>query len=833
MYTNSEPDRTLLIPCEERTTIENIEHIISIKRLDEAIGQLKNNKTAGYDNITNEMLIHAYDSIKVPLLHIMRLSLFRAKVPKAWQTSNSAILSKPGKTTYFEAKSFRIITLSSCTLKLMERLILWHLQRDLKLEASLSPKQYGFRKGSCTEAAILKLVSKVETALKLGNFALGIFLDVQSAFDNIPFIAIKRALEKTKAKGNVSNWILHFITNRKLKLNLKGVALIIWILAGCPQGGVLSPCLWNIVLDSLLILLKFLSHLLAFADDLAIILTGFCLMTLRDLGQRYLSICNKWCEENGLKLSAIKTQVIIFSRKHSITLPRPIKLRGIEIEFCSTVKYLGIHLDSKLNWHEHVHITAQKCAKILFATRKMIGDRWGLSPDKVIWIYNSIIKPIMTYACSTWAPRLLHNASRLEGLKKIGNLSLLMATGAKRTSSQEVLHQLFDLLPVTLELEKTALLQALRLKSLEHWPKITVDHSTRPSFVPCQIILDNILNSIFGKYNPKSNDLIKPTDISNKNYNLHIGPREMTPTEPSNYTITTYTDGSKHTYNNSTGYGVIIFLDKEHHITESYTLSNENTVFQCEAHALYRASKLLHNILTSPNYNNHKVIIYTDSQALIKGLQRSHTNSSTILRVHECLNDISTNKFITVEWVPGHEGHSGNELADKLANIRSQKPNLGLEAEAHLLHKPLSYFKTKIQAHIRKAVNKRWQDCNISNNTKNLVSPILSANLHGQQLFNLNSELLKPLTKLITGHNNLNHYRNKINNTVSPTCSYCEEDTHETALHLICECTRFSTTRIQTFGKTPITITDAISHIKKSKDKNLTTLLKFVDISTL
>ena len=42
----------------------------------------------------------------------------------------------------------------------MERIILWHLQRDLKLEISLSPKQYGFRKGSSTEAAILKLVSK-------------------------------------------------------------------------------------------------------------------------------------------------------------------------------------------------------------------------------------------------------------------------------------------------------------------------------------------------------------------------------------------------------------------------------------------------------------------------------------------------------------------------------------------------------------------------------------------------------------------------------------------------------------------------------------------------
>ena len=83
----------------------------------------------------------------------------------------------------------------------MERIILWHLQRDLKLEVSLSPKQFGFREGCSTESAILKLVSLVETSLKVGNYSLGIFLDIQGAFDNIPFSAIKEALEKRKQRA--------------------------------------------------------------------------------------------------------------------------------------------------------------------------------------------------------------------------------------------------------------------------------------------------------------------------------------------------------------------------------------------------------------------------------------------------------------------------------------------------------------------------------------------------------------------------------------------------------------------------------------------------------
>ncbi|KAL5247143.1 hypothetical protein ACHWQZ_G019114 [Mnemiopsis leidyi] len=704
LYTSSAPNHEELEPCESTITLEDINSIISVSRLDEAITQLKKNKSPGHDSISNEMLIEAYEIIKVPLLNIMKLSLVHAQVPTAWQMANSAILSKPGKDDYYTAKSFRIITLSSCTLKLMERLILWHLQRDLKLETALSPKQYGFRKGCSTEAAILKLVTKIESALKIGNYSLGIFLDIAGAFDNIPFIAIKRALEKTKAKGNVSNWILHLIKTRKLKLNLKGVAIVIWILAGCPQGGVLSPFLWNIVLDSLLVLLDTINELLAFADDLAIILTGFDLTTLRDLGQEYLRIINHWCETNGLKLNAIKTQIIIFSRKNNILIPRPIKLHGIEIAFCNTVKYLGVHLDNRLNWHEQIVITAKKCTNIMFAARKTIGDRWGITPDKIIWVYNAIIKPIMTYACVTWAPRLLNKKTALKPLEKAGNLSLRIASGALRSSSQEALHHLFDILPASLEIEKTALLQSLRLKSLDHWPSLTVDHSVRKSFEPSTIVIDRILNKIFGGYDKTTNDLLKPTDISEKTYNVYIGDRDMTPMNPEGYMITAYTDGSKHT-DNSTGYGVVIFMNKEDCITENYNLSTDHTVFQCESHALLRASILLQNILTSQEYIEHRATIYTDSQALIKALSKSHTNR----------------------------------------------------------------------------------------------------------------------------HHGLNHFQNKIDFTTLPYCSYCEQNVHETALHLICECERFSNIRMLKFGEDPITIDQVIRTIALTKGLNLTTLLEFVN----
>ena len=265
--------------------------------------------------------------------------------------------------------------------------------------------------------------------------------------------------------------------------------------------------------------------------------------------------------------------------------------------------------------------------------------------------------------------------------------------------------------------------------------------------------------------------------------------------EPLNYIITTYTDGSKHTKDESTGYGLIIFLDKEHYITENYPLSDFHTVFQCEAHAVYRASKILMDTLTTPELAEYRVIIYTDSQALIKSLQKSYTTSKTIITVHNALNSLSSTNLLSVEWIPGHTGHDGNEIADKLANIRSPDHNQTLSDEKNLLPHPHSFFKQKIREHISQKLNKRWLDSNISKNTKQLLSPILDNNLNGQHLFKQNLEILRPLTRLITGHNNLNHFQNKLDSSVTPTCSFCDENCHETALHLICNCTRFTQTR--------------------------------------
>ena len=93
-------------------------------------------------------------------------------------------------------------------------MILWYIEHDLGLDKALNKKQYGFRKGCSTEAALHKLVHMIERRIAKNGFVLGTFLDIEGAFDNISFSAIKKTIEKSKVDNVTCNWIFKMISNR-------------------------------------------------------------------------------------------------------------------------------------------------------------------------------------------------------------------------------------------------------------------------------------------------------------------------------------------------------------------------------------------------------------------------------------------------------------------------------------------------------------------------------------------------------------------------------------------------------------------------------------------
>jgi hypothetical protein len=112
---------------------------------------------------------------------------------------------------------------------------------------------------------------------------------------------------------------------------------------GCPQGGVLSPLLWCLVVNDLLEDLQREGfHIYGYANDIAIVAGGHFLTTLRDLIEYALKIINRWCKNKGLVVNLQKTNIMIFTKKYKPETIEPMRFEGQEISFTDTVKYRSL-----------------------------------------------------------------------------------------------------------------------------------------------------------------------------------------------------------------------------------------------------------------------------------------------------------------------------------------------------------------------------------------------------------------------------------------------------------------------------------------------------------
>ena len=167
---------------------------------------------------------------------------------------------------------------------------------------SLSKKQFGFKRGTSTETALHKIAHTIERRIAMKGYILGTFLDIEGAFDNVSFKAISDAINSSPADKSTARWIINMVNYRHLTVTHKGITKRVRIRRGCPQGGIISQFLWELVVDDLL---KFSAkeipgYLQAFADDLVTLAEGSNTGVIWQRTQKTINTIEKWCDTKGL-----------------------------------------------------------------------------------------------------------------------------------------------------------------------------------------------------------------------------------------------------------------------------------------------------------------------------------------------------------------------------------------------------------------------------------------------------------------------------------------------------------------------------------------------------
>jgi hypothetical protein len=411
------------------------------------------------------MLQQGFELLAGKLLVLPRGSLALGYILMSWRHTSVVFIPKPGK-SLSQAKSLRPISLMSFVIKTLEKIIARHIRDGVLVEKPLHHHQYAYCAGMSTGTALFQVVSRLEKSLRNKENALGAFLDIEGAFDNTSFNAITTAARERGLEETCCRWIRSMLEGRLVHTSLMGSNLTAQVVGGCPQGGVLSPLLWNLVVDRLLIVTNDLGfRTLGYADDIVIMVQGKFEHTVRELMQSALDVVVNWVVKEGLNISPHKTTILSFTNRRKVGDLRPITLLGKELTMLGEVKYLGVILDSRLNWNQHLLKLIRKAVITFAVVRGMYGKRWGLRPSMMHWLYTRVIRPIF-FAALVWWPKVKQKCTKNQ-LDRIQRMACLAIPGAMKSTLTAAMEVLLNLTPLGLLIMAEARMALYRLHILE------------------------------------------------------------------------------------------------------------------------------------------------------------------------------------------------------------------------------------------------------------------------------------------------------------------------------------------------------------------------------
>ena len=184
----------------------------------------------------------------------------------------------------------------------------------------------------------------------------------------------------------IITWYLRFLKTRICSISIKGVVRRRFLSRGVPQGGILSPLLWNLIFDELVVEInRKYTWFQAYADDGLIIARGRSLQFMASRVQKALTFADAWLSENGLSQSPTKTTAMVFSRKESLPAFPKLYIGNQAIEYVTSMKYLGLLMDPKLTFRPHIRDKFRSAKRLIYKSKKFLGSTFGPRPRLMLW----------------------------------------------------------------------------------------------------------------------------------------------------------------------------------------------------------------------------------------------------------------------------------------------------------------------------------------------------------------------------------------------------------------------------------------------------------------
>ena len=636
---------------------------------------------SGSDGITYSMLSAAGPSGDEAFLLVLNTSWAVGRLPVIWKAGDIIVILKRG-----DSGKLRPITLLRCPAKQAETLVLARLEWKL---GEAHPHLFGFTRGRSTADSISTLLALINN-----RPAVAVFLDMEKAFELANPDSILDLLVTKGVKGRLLAWVADYLRGRCARVKFQGrVASYQDFPNGTPQGGILSPFVFNLLMEALVSLLFPEGvNLLSYADDLVLVVSPGRSNKIQ-LAQRALDQIATKCEELGLKISPDKTKAIFFNDANPNTL---LRINQVRISWVNEHQYLGVWLDKHLSFRTQVAYLEKRISARLNVMRAMTSPQVGASPEILRRFYAYAVRPLVDYSAPVLITlnenlnlrleRLQNRAMRIilgapswtcvanmraeTGLVSLesrtrqlvaGRIASILHRGSNTAAGQKFKSpQIQTLFDGSVWLKKAA---DCLMSLVNFWPKLTKGPD-RPS-------------SLYSAPAPWEEPVLTVTFTSLPRPKLMCSSHEMRQSAlqgmevlHSQRSAIYYTDGSVDPVSGRTAAA---------YVTQGGTVALR-TSDHCSS-LQTELTGILSALVHAQSRNEANIIVHTDSRSALMVLQQPRQKDNirlctTILGLARSLH--AAGKRVILNWIPSHVGIKGNSNADEAAKQATARPEVDL-----------------------------------------------------------------------------------------------------------------------------------------------------------
>lgn len=396
----------------------------TLSEIKEVISKQKNKRVPGPARISMVSVKHLPDECLFALTNIINSILTLGYFPSAWKKAEVVMIAKPGKDPVFPS-SYRPISLLSHVSKISEAVILSRLREQVIDLGLIQNEKFGFRFSHSADLQLFRFTQHIRQAWERGEVLSAVCLDIASAFDSVWHDELIHKLAQFGINPHLVRLLKSYLSERSFHVRSgEEHSTIRPILAGIPQGSLLGPELFLLFMSDLPRAQAV--SLAIFADDTAVFASSKNENILLRALQRSIDSLTEWFDKWHLRLNEDKCVAVRYSFKR-IPPPDNIYVGNTRLPWSSEARYLGVTVDAKLTFKNHVNNVKSKYFMARNTLIPLVHRNSSMDLSNKLLIFKIFLRPILTYVALSWCTVARTNLNILETLQ---SKYLRMITGS-------------------------------------------------------------------------------------------------------------------------------------------------------------------------------------------------------------------------------------------------------------------------------------------------------------------------------------------------------------------------------------------------------------------